>query len=155
MKKILNLGLIATAVLSFSAMADGGGSDPVKGQLVDETLVTIVGEDGSASIKNSSQSAKIIAIKDREGFVKNDFEITVSANVGIAALDENTRFGVIAGANRGRAVFTGTSEGGSVTQCGDLVEKNEKDGGASLVTDKVLVLDNPNGCEPAKPTSAG
>lgn len=153
MKKILNLGLIATAVLSFSAMADG--DDPVKGQLVDETLVTIVGKDGSASIKNSSQSAKILAIKDREGFVKNDFEITVSANVGIAALDENTRFGVIAGSNRGRAVFTGTSEGGSVTQCGDLVKKDKKDGGASLVTDAVLVLDNPNGCEPAKPTPAG
>ena len=153
MKKILNLGLIATAVLSFSAMAEDSDTK-AKGQLEAGELVTIVGKDGSASISNSSQSAEIKAIDKREGFVKNNFEITVSANVGIAALDDNTRFGVVAGSNRGRAVFTGTSEGGSVTQCGDLVEKTKEDGGASLVKGTTLALDNANGCNPVRTPDA-
>ena len=140
MKKILNLGLIATAVLSFSTMASDEEITLTAGELVPIVAV----EDG---IKNISQSIDIKAIDDRGGFVKNDFAITVSANVGISALDDNTRFGVVAGANRGRAVFTGTSEGGSVAQCGPLVDKNEDNGGASLVdADGTLDLDSDNGC---------
>lgn len=146
MKKILNLGLIATAVLSFSAMAD----DPVKGQLEANKLVPIV---ALADIGNSSKSADILAIDDRKGFVKNNFAITVSANVGISALDDNTRFGVVAGSNRGRAVFTGTSEGGSVSQCGGLADTSKKgdeaETGATFVA-TALDLDEPNGCKPAK-----
>ena len=151
MKKILNLGLIATAVLSFSAMAD----DPpavVKGQLALGNLVPIV---AVADIDNSSVSADILAVEKRGGFVKNNFAITVSANVGISALDDNTRFGVVAGSNRGRAVFTGTSEGGSVSQCGGLADTSKKgteaETGATFVA-TALDLDAANGCKIAQPT---
>ena len=148
MKNILNLGLIATAVLSFSAMA----TEPkvTSGELKLGALVPIVAVN---DIDNSSVSAEIEAIDDRGGFVKNDFAITVSANVGISALDDNTRFGVVAGSNRGRAVFTGTSEGGSVSQCGGLADTSKKgenaETGATLVAN-ALNLDLANGCNPAR-----
>lgn len=98
---------------------------------------------------NLARQYTLQAIADRDGFVKNDFDATLSANV-IAAVEDNngqSRFGVIAASNKGYNVFTGSSVGGSVAQCGDQLENKNTDGLATtLVTDGNLDLDEANGC---------
>ncbi|MNR69288.1 hypothetical protein D3C85_1944220 [compost metagenome] len=56
--------------------------------------------------------------------------------------------GVEAGSNKGYTMFTGSSVGGSVSQCGDPVAKGTKDLAASLVTGAKLDLSLANGCKP-------
>lgn len=71
---------------------------------------------------------------DRAGFVKNDFEFTVSANSAIRAVENGTRsLAVGAVSTRGRNVFTGHSDGGSVSQCGPSLTKTEADTDAKLL----------------------
>ena len=147
MKTILNLGLIASAVLSTSVMAADASSKAAIPLITGGAITDVV---PIASVTNVSQNIELTALPNRAGFVKNDFEITTSANVALAAFDDNTRFGVLAGANRGRAVFTGTSQGGSVAQCGSLVAKDTPNGGASLVVTGSFDFDAENGCVPAE-----
>ena len=54
-------------------------------------------------------------------FVKNNFDFTLSANTIIQSKeDAESRYMGVATANvRGRNIFTGHSDGGSVTSCGD------------------------------------
>ena len=60
-------------------------------------------------------------------FVKSEFTFTVSANVVLAAEeDEDGRFmGVAATNTQGRNFFTGHSDGGSVSACGDAFTSQE------------------------------
>lgn len=69
---------------------------------------------------NLARQYAFTAIASRAGFIKNDFEGTLSANVVAGLVDDaaNNRLGVIAGSNKGYVVFTGSSVGGSVSQCG-------------------------------------
>lgn len=97
---------------------------------------------------NNARSVLFTAQDDRAGFIKNNFESVLSANV-IAGINEdsaNNIVGVVAASNKGYNVFTGTSAGGSVSQCGAQIEKGTAGLGASLVADTTLVLDEPNGC---------
>ncbi|WP_394234728.1 hypothetical protein [Pseudomonas anguilliseptica] len=97
---------------------------------------------------NLARSGVMTARASRAGFVKNNFDFTISANV-VAGVNEdaaNSRFGVIAGSNKGYVVFTGTSVGGSISQCGALVAKGTGDLAASLVADSNLAFGQPNGC---------
>lgn len=98
----------------------------------------------------ASQKVTVTAIgtagtrSSRTGFVKNDFEVTISATVEIVAADTNTAFGVGAGSSKGRAVFTGHSDGGSVTQCGDLAASSSD--GATLLTTSTLDMAKRDAC---------
>lgn len=136
MKKILIASLAALGAMgaSFSAVAA-----PVAVALTADTFV-----DAGAAV-NTAQVLAIAAVADRAGFVKNDFEVTLSANVKAGMLDNTNRFGVVAGNNRGRNVFTGSSLGGSVSACGAQVD-GKTTFGDSLAVTATLNLDNPNGC---------
>lgn len=97
---------------------------------------------------NLARSGLMQAQNNRAGFVKNNFEFTISANV-VAGINEdaaNSRFGVISGSNKGYVVFTGTSVGGSISQCGPLIGKQVPNLAASGVVTGNLQFGQPNGC---------
>lgn len=109
MKKIL-LSSVAIAALGLSAAASAA---PTVVALTANGYVPL-----SAAAVNSAADYSLTAVAARAGFVKNDLLVTTSANVLVGVRDATVRFGVVAGSNKGRNVFTGTSDGGSVTQCG-------------------------------------
>lgn len=145
MKKIITASLITGLLCSATAFAA-----PTNNK-TDVTLTAnaYVAVGSVANNINLARQFNILAIDNRAGFVKNDFESTLSANVVAGAFDnaQNNRFGVTAASNKGYNVFTGSSVGGSVAQCGDPVDKGQQgDLAAALVVAGTLVLANPNGC---------
>lgn len=66
---------------------------------------------------NNAQTFQITTAANM--FIVNPFNFTVSSGVSIGAVQDASSFGVGAGAVKGRTVFTGHSNGGSVSQCGD------------------------------------
>lgn len=148
MKKIITASLFAGLFASASAFA----TPPAAGTAVAVPLAANayvpVGDVGTNI--NVARQFIITAIPNpvRSGFVKNNFESTLSANVVAGVIDNaaNSRFGVVAGSNKGYNVFTGSSVGGSVTQCGPQVAKTVENLGVSEVDAGTLVLANPNGC---------
>lgn len=145
MKKIAAL-VISTLFASTAFAAAPAPATPTNITLTAGTLATIRAATDTG-INNAAQY-NIVAIQSRAGFVKNDFEMTLSANVAAAALDNATtnRFGVVAGSNKGYNVFTGSSVGGSVSQCGAPVAKTTTGLAASLVGGTTLNVANANGC---------
>lgn len=142
MKKILAASMAALFVSSaFATPADpdvkvdlaGGGYKEV-GSLTDKI--------------NLARSGLMTAQPNRAGFVKNNFEFTLSANV-VAGVNEdaaNSRFGVIAASNKGYVLFTGTSVGGSISQCGQPIAKTETNLAAKEVGTANLAFGKANGC---------
>ena len=143
MKKIVAATLFAGLFSSVSAFAAG----------VPQLTVALANgynelrAAGNANI-NVAQQVNLNAQAGRVGFVKNNFQGTLSANVAAGVNEDpvNNRFGSVAGSNKGYTVFTGSSVGGSVSQCGPQVDKGTADLAASLVKDGTLVLANANGC---------
>lgn len=139
MKNIIATTLAAGLLASFGAYAA-----PTEVQLADGyNAIDTVGDD-----INLARQFTILAIDNRAGVIKNDFDATLSANVIASLVDDaaNNRIGVIAGSNKGYTVFTGSSVGGSVSQCGDPVAKGTTDLAATLVTADNLDLNEANGC---------
>ena len=142
MKKIIAASLFAGL---FSSMAFATTPTPdITVTLADGYLAV-----GSLTDKiNLARSGVMTARASRAGFVKNNFDFTISANV-VAGVNEdaaNSRFGVIAGSNKGYVVFTGTSVGGSIAQCGQPVAKGTENLAGSLVSGGNLAFGQPNGC---------
>ena len=139
MKKIIAATLFASVFASAAANA---------------ATTTIALADGYNAIGdvatdiNLARQYTFTAIASRAGFIKNSFDGTLSANVVAALTDDatNNRMGVVAGSNKGYTVFTGSSVGGSVSQCGDPVTKDTANLATTLVVEGTLVLDNANGC---------
>ncbi len=149
MKKILAATLFAGLFASAGAFAGGSGG----GAAATATPITLaaatfvpVGDVGTDI--NLARQYRFNAIANRAGFVKNSFDGTLSANVIAGVFDNaaNSRFGVVAASNKGYNVFTGSSVGGSIAQCGAQVEKTVANLGASLVVAGTLNLANANGC---------
>jgi len=142
MKKIIAASLFVSVFASFAANA---GATPEDVQLVDDAYAAI---GDTATNINLARQFNILAIDDRGGVVKNSFEATLSANVVAGIIDNatNNRIGVVSGSNKGRVVFTGSSVGGSVSQCGDQVDKGATDLAAGLVDADALDLTQANGC---------
>lgn len=109
------------------------------------TVGTAVDVVAAGAATNTAQTIELTAIANRAGFVKNTFDITLSANTALSVVDNATSFGVSAGSNRGRGVYTGHSDGGSVTQCGDLVDDSVTNKAASAVATR-LAIANANAC---------
>jgi len=145
MKKIIAAALFAGTFVSVGAHATGGGTAPTDVELVANAYAAI---GSTAEDINLARQFNIVAIDNRAGVVKNDFEATLSANVVAGIIDNaaNNRIGVVAGSNKGRVVFTGSSVGGSVSQCGDQIEKGETDLAAGVVDADALDLTQANGC---------
>ncbi|MCQ4250247.1 hypothetical protein NA644_13100 [Pseudomonas stutzeri] len=139
MKKII----LATFAASLFASA-GAFSAPKEVQIKNGyNGIDVVGTD-----INLARQFTIKAITGRSGFIKNNFDATLSANVIAGLTDDatNNRMGVVSGSNKGYTVFTGSSVGGSVSQCGPQVDKTVADLSASLVKEGTLALANANGC---------
>jgi hypothetical protein len=142
MKKIIAASLFASL---FSSMAFATTPAP------DITVTLADGYQAVGSLTdkiNLARSGLMTAQASRAGFVKNNFEFTISANV-VAGINEdsaNSRFGVISGSNKGYVVFTGTSVGGSISQCGQPVGKGIENLAGSLVIGGNLAFGRPNGC---------
>lgn len=142
MKKIIAASLFAGLFASVGATAA-------------PTVVTLVASTPTAvgnvtTDINLARQFTMTAIDNRAGFVKNTFDSTLSANVIAFVIDDavDNRFGVSAGSNKGYVVFTGSSVGGSVSQCGDPIAKGTANLAASAVTGAEMDLDEPNGCKP-------
>lgn len=139
MKKIAIATLCMGLLASSSAFAE-------------PTKITMV--DGYNAVGNTTDDINvarqftITAIADRDGFIKNNFDATLSANVIAGIVDDSTdnRLGVIAGSNRGYTVFTGSTVGGSVTQCGPQIAKTEAGLASKYVVEASIDLDEANGC---------
>ncbi len=145
MKKIIAAVFFAgAAVVSMGASASGTTS-----------TTTIKIKDGYNKIGdvatdiNLARQYAFTAIDSRAGFIKNNFEGTLSANVVAGLIDDATdnRMGVVAGSNKGYTVFTGSSVGGSVAQCGAAVAKTVTSLAASKVAEASMDLDKANGCK--------
>jgi len=146
MKKIIAAALFAGAFASAGAYA---ATEPTK-----IPIVTGYNAIGNVTTDiNLARQYAFTAIATRAGFIKNDFEGTLSANVIAGLIDDapNNRMGVVAGSNKGYVVFTGSSVGGSVSQCGKPVVKGEdtKDLAATLVVVGTTDLTKANGCNRA------
>ncbi|WP_339729984.1 hypothetical protein [uncultured Pseudomonas sp.] len=150
MKKIIAASLVAGLFASTGVFASGAAVTPTPKQLVAGYLEFRA---GSATNINLAQQFAVTAIAGRSGFVKNNFESTLSANVaaGVSDLAATNRFGAVAGSNKGYAVFTGSSVGGSVSQCGPQILKTVTNLAASEVDGDTLNLANANGCGIATP----
>ena len=144
MKKIIAVSLLA-GLFATSAFA-GTPTTPTARTLVDGYLEL---RSGTATNINLAEQFALTARTSRAGFVKNNFETTLSANVaaGVSDLAGTSRFGTVAGSNKGYTVFTGSSVGGSVSQCGPQVDKAKATNlAAGLVVTGTLDLANANGC---------
>ncbi|NMZ68536.1 hypothetical protein SAMN05216370_1203 [Pseudomonas peli] len=145
MKKIITATLFAglfTSAGVFAAAAPAADIIVVLASNVFQPVGTV------ANKINIARQGLMTAQPGRAGFVKNSFDFTVSANVIAGVLEQpaNSRFGVVAGSNKGYSVFTGSSVGGSISQCGPQVAKDKTDLGASLVVDSTLDMTKANGC---------
>lgn len=58
-------------------------------------------------------------------FVVTPFEYTVSANVELNSIEDTVAFAVGAASKKGRTPYTGSSNGGSVSVCGEPTEGAE------------------------------
>ncbi|MDT3708815.1 MAG: hypothetical protein ROZ65_01560 [Pseudomonadaceae bacterium] len=146
MKKIIAAALFASAFASVGAHAAGTSTTTTI------TLVDGYNQIGDVATNiNLARQYAFTAIASRAGFIKNNFEGTLSANVVAGLSDDaaNNRMGVVAGSNKGYTVFTGSSVGGSVSQCGKPTTKSDKDLGAGLVVTGTLDLSKANGCNRA------
>jgi len=144
MKKIIATAFVLGMAASVSAFAGTAGVIPPI-TLASNTFAPV----GNVTTDiNIARQGRMTAQPNRAGFVKNSFDFTISANViaGVIEQPAASRFGVVAASNKGYNVFTGSSVGGSISQCGEQVAKTVENLGASLVVAGTLNLDNANGC---------
>lgn len=143
MKKIL------AATLFASVFAAAGAQAATTSTVTTIQLVPGYNAIGSVTTNiNLARQFTFTAIASRAGFIKNSFDGTLSANVVAGLVDEaaNNRMGVVAGSNKGYTVFTGSSVGGSVSQCGPQIAKTVTNLAASAVATGAVNLDLANGC---------
>ena len=125
----------------------------VSGSALAEDPATITG--GAAATTDAVSVAKAytytVSGEEREDrlFVKNDFDITISANVQLQT-DETARAMAVGTANtNGRNVFTGHSDGGSVSSCGEpltAAEAKVDDALADALSER-FDIDEDGGCD--------
>ncbi len=141
MKKITLAALSLAFIASTSAFAEttegGTGGGTGGGKDGEYTIGDVGPEKPTADPATFTYKAKA----GRAGFVKNDFEFTVSANSAIMSVENETRaMAVGAVSTRGRNLFTGHSDGGSVAQCGPSLAKADADEDGKLLA----LLDDKN-----------
>lgn len=147
MKKLSAAILLSSFAFASSAFA-GTTTTAVTVQLADG--YNAVGSVTDTTL-NVPRAYAIAPVASRAGFVKSAFEAVLSANViaGLVDSGSTNRMSVIAGSNKGYNVFTGSSVGGSVAQCGQPVGKTVTNLGASLVVTGSVSLTTDNACNRA------
>lgn len=103
-----------------------------------------VGTEGTYAAVNASCTVAVTA-DGTNTFLVNNFDFTVSSGVGIAAVQSGQAMAVAAGATKGRNVYTGHSNGGSVSQCNTapIVSTTAT---PDTLTDENLVITKTDGC---------
>ena len=108
---------------------------------------------GTKTTNNAVSTTYTYTVADtaaERDFVKNDFDFTLSANVIVdAAEDDEGRFMVVGAANtNGRNVYTGSSDGGSVSSCQDplTADQAKVSGAVSTALGARLDVDGASGC---------
>lgn len=144
MKKIL---IAAAALLAASnVFAVGTATSPTK---------YAIGEDTSATGVGQPEVFTYTALDDRAGYVKNDFDFTMSAwSIARVLESDDARQMSVGGVSvRGRGMYTGNSDGGSVSQCGKLLSAAD----AKTLSKVLALLDQTStestassGCVPAE-----
>lgn len=94
--------------------------------------------DANVTAANSSQ--KVTYEITAGNFVATKFDFNVSANVGLKSKENETAIAVQTANTKGRNNYSGSSEGGSVSQCGNPTT------GSTAPTVREPVLANANGC---------
>lgn len=106
---------------------------------------------GETTATNAAQSFAVTTAADM--FIVNPFNFTVSAGVAIGAIQDAANLGVSAGAVKGRTIFTGHSNGGSISQCGAQTAAGDTATPDTLVGDR-LNLANIDACSTKDPIVA-
>lgn len=76
--------------------------------------------DGDCDITATGAAQDVAYIADEDGaFVVSNFTFAVSSNVGLASTEDNVAIAVGTASQKGRNAYTGSSNGGSVTTCGE------------------------------------
>ena len=115
MKKLTLAAMALTVFASGSAFA----TNPCDGAELDlsgKTVDTYEYSDTSCTVEIKGKGDKT--------FIRNDFEMNVSSGVQVSAQQSELNMAVAAGAVKGRYVYTGHSNGGSVSQCNDDAYKS-------------------------------
>lgn len=136
---------VACFTMSSMAFATNNSNELGDVQLTANGQVTVI---APGDVVNIPSIGTFLPVAARAGFVKNRFEFVISANNAVLVQDnaQTSRFGVAVGSNKGYGLYTGSSLGGSVSQCGALVDKGTENLAASLVVAANLVVANANAC---------
>lgn len=96
----------------------------------------------------ASSASQVVSVTTGTAlFIVNPFNFTVSAGVAMSAVQDAGNMAVSSGATKGRNVFTGHSNGGSVSQCDAPTVAGSTTTPATIVaTGTRMVLANIDGC---------
>lgn len=134
---------IAFALLALTASTSAFATDPCASAALDfstpGTEATYDAVNASCTVDVTGDSATVST------FVVNDFDFTVSANVAVSAVQNEQSMAVAAGSTKGRNVFTGHSNGGSVSQC-NTAPITDATANPATLTDDELNIANTDGC---------
>lgn len=103
----------AIALFALTASAGAYATGPCASAALDFSagLATYDSVSASCTVAVTAKSATA------DTFIANNFTFTVSSGVAVSAVQDAQSMAVAAGAAKGRNVFTGHSNGGSVSQC--------------------------------------
>ena len=74
---------------------------------------------GDCAITATSSAQSVAYAAQTDMFVVNSFTFAVSSNVGLNSAEDTVAMAVGTASSKGRNAYTGSSNGGSVTNCGD------------------------------------
>lgn len=109
-----------------------------------DMALTTAGTAASVSAGNSAQTVTVTTGTSGM-FIVNPFNFTVSAGVAVGAVQNAGNLAVSGGATKGRNVFTGHSNGGSVSQCGAATTAGSTTTPDTFVTSR-LAIAKVDGC---------
>lgn len=115
MKKLTLAAMALTVFASGSAFA----TNPCDGAKLD-----IKGKTAAKYDYKDTSCTVAVEGKGTNTFIRNDFEMNISSGVQVAAHQSELNMAVAAGAVKGRYVYTGHSDGGSVSQCNETAYKS-------------------------------
>lgn len=132
----------AFALLALAASSSAfATTDPCADAALD---FSTVGTEATYTAVNASCSVAVTG-KGTDTFVVNDFVMTASSGVSISAVQNAQSMAVSAGASKGRNVYTGHSNGGSVSQCNTAPITDATDNPSTLTGDN-LDITKVDGC---------
>ena len=132
---------IAFALLALTASTSAFATDPCASAALDFSTAAT-----EATYDAVNASCTVAVTGDgTDTFIVNDFDFTVSANVAVSAVQNAQAMAVAAGSTKGRNVFTGHSNGGSVSQC-NTDPITDATANPATLTETELNIANTDGC---------